>query len=48
MNKRRVHFHEFMLDVHHRIFVFKQKYPREDAILVIAQQLEISPTALFR
>ncbi len=39
VTKRRVHFHEFMLDVHHRIFVFKQKYPREDAIPVIAQQL---------
>ena len=39
ITKRRVHFHEFMLDVHHRIFVYKQKYPRDDAIPVIAQQL---------
>ena len=39
MTKRRVHFHEFMLDVHHRIFVYKQKYPRGDAIPIIAQQL---------
>ena len=39
MTKRRVHFHEFYTDVHHRIFVFKQKYPQEDAIPVIAQQL---------
>ncbi|MFC3093886.1 cell division protein ZapE [Alteromonas sediminis] len=39
ITKRRVHFHEFMLDVHHRIFVYKQKNPRDDAIPVIAQQL---------
>ncbi|HSG60548.1 MAG TPA: cell division protein ZapE [Pseudomonadales bacterium] len=39
MTKRRVHFHEFMLDVHHRIFVYKQKYPLDDAIPIIAQQL---------
>ncbi|MEW9798885.1 cell division protein ZapE [Alteromonas sp. CYL-A6] len=39
ITKRRVHFHEFMLDVHHRIFVYKQKHPRDDAIPVIAQQL---------
>ncbi|WP_242618649.1 cell division protein ZapE [Alteromonas sp. KUL49] len=39
VNKRRVHFHEFMLEVHHRIFVYKQKHPRDDAIPVIAQQL---------
>ena len=39
ITKRRVHFHEFMLDVHHRIYVYKQKYPRDDAIPVIAQQL---------
>ncbi|TPE47354.1 cell division protein ZapE [Maribrevibacterium harenarium] len=37
--KRRVHFHEFMLDVHHRIFVYKQQHPRDDAIPIIAQQL---------
>jgi protein AFG1 len=37
--KRRVHFHEFMLDVHHRIFIYKQKYPQADAIPIIAQQL---------
>ena len=39
ITKRRVHFHEFMLDVHHRIFVYKQKHPREDALPIIAQQL---------
>ena len=39
ITKRRVHFHEFMLDVHHRIFVIKQKHPRDDAIPIIAQQL---------
>ncbi|MBE1300231.1 MAG: cell division protein ZapE [Alteromonadaceae bacterium] len=39
ITKRRVHFHEFMLDVHHRIFVYKQKHPRENAIPIIAQQL---------
>ncbi|MCP3429743.1 cell division protein ZapE [Alteromonas sp. LMIT007] len=37
--KRRVHFHEFMLDVHQRIFVYKQKHPQGDAIPIIAQQL---------
>jgi protein AFG1 len=39
ITKRRVHFHEFMLDVHHRIFVYKQKHPRGDAIPIIAKQL---------
>jgi protein AFG1 len=39
ITKRRVHFHEFMLDVHHRIFAYKQKHPRDDAIPIIAQQL---------
>ena len=39
ITKRRVHFHEFMLDVHHRIFVYKQKHPRDDALPIIAQQL---------
>jgi protein AFG1 len=39
ITKRRVHFHEFMLDVHHRIFVYNQKHPRSDAITIIAQQL---------
>jgi protein AFG1 len=39
ITKRRVHFHEFMLDVHHRIFVYKQKHPRGDALPIIAQQL---------
>ncbi|WP_239059294.1 cell division protein ZapE [Alteromonas hispanica] len=39
ITKRRVHFHEFMLDVHHRIFAYKQEHPRGDAIPVIAQQL---------
>jgi peroxisome-assembly ATPase len=39
ITKRRVHFHEFMLDVHRRIFVYKQKHPRGDAIPIIAHQL---------
>ena len=39
ITKRRVHFHEFMLDVHRRIFVYKQKHPRGDATPIIAQQL---------
>ncbi|WP_371195455.1 cell division protein ZapE [Glaciecola sp. SC05] len=39
ITKRRVHFHEFMLDVHHRIFVYNQKHPRSDAIPIIAHQL---------
>lgn len=39
ITKRRVHFHEFMLDVHHRIFVYKQLHPRGDAIPIIALQL---------
>ncbi|KZZ36688.1 cell division protein ZapE, partial [Oleiphilus sp. HI0086] len=39
ITKRRVHFHEFMLDVHHRIFVYKKKHPRGDAIPIIAKQL---------
>ncbi len=39
ITKRRVHFHAFMLDVHHRIFVYKQSHPRDDAIPIIAQQL---------
>ncbi|MFC4698741.1 cell division protein ZapE [Glaciecola siphonariae] len=39
ITKRRVHFHEFMLDVHHRIFVYKQKHSKADAIPIIAQQL---------
>ena len=39
MTKRRVHFHEFMLDVHHRMFAYKQKHPQDDAMPIIAQQL---------
>ena len=39
ITKRRVHFHEFMLEVHHRIFVYNQKHPRDDALPIIAQQL---------
>lgn len=46
ITKRRVHFHEFMLDVHHRIFVYKQKHPRGDAIPVIAQQLALEAQLL--
>ena len=39
ITKRRVHFHEFMLDVHHRIFVYNQTHPRSDAIPVVAHHL---------
>ena len=39
ITKRRVHFHEFMLDVHHRIHIYKQKHPQADALPIIAQQL---------
>ena len=39
ITKRRVHFHEFMLDVHHRIFVYKEKHPTDDALPIIAHQL---------
>lgn len=39
ITKRRVHFHEFMLDVHHRIFVYKEKHPTDDALPIVAQQL---------
>jgi protein AFG1 len=39
LTKRRVHFHEFMLNVHHRIFIYKQKHPLNDAIPIVAQQL---------
>lgn len=42
---RRIHFHEFMLDVHDRIHRFKQQYPREDPIpsvaLSIAQEARL-------
>ena len=37
--KRRVHFHEFMLDVHQRIHAFKQQHPRSDPIEPVASQL---------
>ena len=39
ITKRRVHFHEFMQDIHHRMFVYKQKHPQGDAIPIIAQEL---------
>ncbi len=42
--KRRAHFHEFMLDVHERVYVFRQKikhgeYPDEDPIRLTADEL---------
>jgi len=39
IKSRRVHFHEFMLDIHDRIHQFKQKHPREDALPYIALEL---------
>lgn len=35
----RIHFHEFMLDVHQRIHAFKQKHPRADPIPPVAAAL---------
>ena len=42
--KRRAHFHEFMLDVHERVYAFRQKiklgeYAGEDPIRLVAEQL---------
>ncbi|HXX50972.1 MAG TPA: cell division protein ZapE [Xanthobacteraceae bacterium] len=44
MRKRRAHFHEFMLDVHERIYAVRQKmkvgaYAGEDPIKLIAEEL---------
>lgn len=38
-NHKRVHFHEFMLDVHARIHDHKQDYPKSDALPAVALQL---------
>jgi cell division protein ZapE len=43
-HKRRAHFHEFMLDVHERIYLIRQKmrfgeYAGEDPIALVAEQL---------
>src|SRR5208282_5594316 len=45
MRKRRAHFHEFMLDVHERIFAFRQKiklgaHDDEDPIKHVAEELK--------
>jgi len=44
VRKRRAHFHEFMLDVHERVYGFRQKmkfgeFPDEDPIRLTAEQL---------
>jgi cell division protein ZapE len=44
VRKRRAHFHEFMLDVHERVFAFRQRiklgeHPDEDPIKHVAEEL---------
>ena len=39
INSRRVHFHEFMLDVHQRIHEFKKENPLRDALPHVAHQI---------
>lgn len=45
LNSRRVHFHEFVLEVHERIHKFKQQHPKGDALphvaLALAQEAQL-------
>jgi protein AFG1 len=38
-NKRRVHFHEFMLHVHARMFEWKKVHPRKDVVPLVAMEM---------
>jgi protein AFG1 len=38
-NKRRLHFHEFMLHVHARLFEWKKVHPRQDVVPLVAMEL---------
>jgi len=44
-NSRRVHFNEFMLDIHHRIHTIKKEFPLMDAIPQIAVDISKELTA---
>jgi protein AFG1 len=37
--KQRVHFHEFMLHIHDRIFQWKKLHPRQDVVPLVAMEL---------
>ena len=38
-NKRRVHFHEFMLHVHARMFEWKKAHPQKDVVPMVAMEM---------
>jgi protein AFG1 len=38
-NKRRVHFHEFMLHVHARMFEWKKAHPHKDVVPLVAMEM---------
>jgi protein AFG1 len=38
-NKRRVHFHEFMLHVHARMFEWKKAHPQKDVVPLVAMEM---------